>query len=140
MSYRNDHFNRRMASLEVIVAEFADASKAKAFSDCGTGVERMLQTMDYSPATESKAEAEAEQRREERLFESEMRLVEAGKRHLIPVLLLIVENGSNRSESIAIMAKSRQTGRGRKKFESARKAYKRCLKSLLNFFGVQTLH
>ena len=125
MSYRNDRFNQRMASLEVIVSEFADASKAKAFSDCGTGVERMLLTMDYSPATESKAEAEAEQRREERLFEAEMRLAEAGKRHLIPVLLLIVENGSNREESLK---------------KVPRRTYFLHRKQLLVFFGCTLLH
>ena len=140
MSYRNDRFNQHMQSLEVMISGFADASKAKVLSDRGKGVERMLSALDHNPSDESKSEVKVEQRREIRLFEAEMRLVEAGKRHLIPVLLLIVEHGNNRTESIAILSKRRQTGRGRKKFESARKAYKRCLKSLLDFFGVQSVH
>ena len=46
MSYRNERFNRSMRSLEVIVTGITDVSKAKVFSDCGTGVRRMLAALD----------------------------------------------------------------------------------------------
>ena len=123
MSYRNDRFNRRMTSLEVMISGFADASKAKVFSDRGKGVERMFLALDYSPGIESKPEVE--QRRAVCLAEAEMRLAEAGKRHLIPVLLLIVENGSNREESIKRVP---------------RRTYFLHRKQLLVFFGCTLLH
>jgi len=95
MSYRSDRFNARMRSLEKMAGE-CDVSKWPLLSDNGAGVERMLDAMD-----DAKEEEDLQADRAERLFVAEMRLVEAGLRHLVPVLLLIVDNGSDRAASLA---------------------------------------
>jgi len=97
MSYRSERFNRRMMSLEVVVAGFADVSKAKIFSDGGAGAHAIRENPGLGLGRRSTVEEET---REEKLFEAEMRLADTEKSHLIPVLLLIVENGSNREESL----------------------------------------
>ena len=68
---------------------------------------------------------EGGQRQEDLLFNAEMRLVEAGKRHLIPVLLLIVENGANREESMKRVPK---------------RTYFRHREALLRFFSGTRVH
>ena len=129
MSYRNERLNRSMMSLEVIVAGITDASKAKVFSDHGQGVDRMIAALDYDPRSEPRAEVNAARKRKDLLFDAEMQLVEAKKRHLIPVLLLIVENGSNRQESILSLA---ATSKNR---NAARKRYFEHRDLLLSFFS-----
>ena len=124
MSYRNERFNRSMRSLEVIVTGITDVSKAKVFSDCGTGVRRMLAALDWDTRQVEKR-GEGGQRQEDLLFNAEMRLVEAGKRHLIPVLLLIVENGANREESMKRVPK---------------RTYFRHREALLRFFSGTRVH
>jgi len=101
MSYRSERFNRRMMSLEVMVAGFADVSKAKIFSDGVAGAHAIREGQE----SRSRSRVE-EETREGKLFEAEMRLADAEKSHLIPVLLLIVENGSNREESLKHVARA----------------------------------
>ena len=129
MSYRNERLNRSMMSLEVIVAGITDVSKAMVFSDHGQGVDRMIAALDYDPRSEPRAEVNAARKRKDLLFDAEMQLVEAKKRHLIPVLLLIVENGSNRQESILSLA---ATSKNR---NAARKRYFEHRDLLLSFFS-----
>ena len=129
MSTRNERFNRSMRSLETMISGMPDPSKSAKLSDCGKSAARMYAAFEPVPDTPD---------RNQELAGAVLRLIVMGMGRLVPTLLLIAENGNDRKASVFIMSQSRQDGRGRKKFESARKAYKRCLKSLLNFFGVQT--
>jgi len=113
MSYRNDRLNRSMRSLDAMTNGFQDISKVKVLSDGGVGVERIMEAVEENARTARDSRAERcargsralrEDEREEKLFEAEMRLVEAGKGYLIRVLLLIVENKSNRKESLRSVA------------------------------------
>ena len=131
MTYRADRFNKSMRSLEAMVSGMADASKSAKLSDRGKSAARMYAAFEPEPDAPN---------RDQELAGAVLRLIVEEMSHLVPTLLLIAENGSDRTRSIALMACSRKSGRGRKKFESARKAYKRCLKSLLNFFDVQSVH
>ena len=131
MTYRAERFNNSMRSLEAMVSGMADASKSAKLSDRGESTARMYAAFEPEPDAPD---------RDQELAGAILRLIVAGLDYLVPTLLLIAENGSGRTRSIALMACSRKSGRGRKKFESARKAYKRCLKSLLNFFDVQSVH
>jgi len=133
VSYRSERFNRRMMSLEVMVAGFADVSKVKIFSDGGAGARairegqeiRSRSTMEDALFSDAARCRVYEETREEKLFEAEMRLADAGKSHLIPVLLLIVENGSNREESLK---------------KVPRRTYFLNRKQLLEFFGCTQVH
>ena len=131
MTYRAERFNRSMRSLEAMVSGMTDASKSAKLSDRGKSAARMYTAFEPEPDTPD---------RDQELAGAVLRLTVEGMGHLVPSLLLIAENGSERRRSIALMACSRKNGRGRKKFESARKAYKRYLKLLLNFFCVQSVH
>ena len=131
MSRRNERFNRSMRSLEAMIAGMSDPSKSVKLSDRGESAARMYAAFEPEPDAPD---------RDQELAGAVLRLIVEGRDHLVPTLLLIAENGNDRTRSIALMACSRKSGRGRKKFESARKAYKRCLKSLLNFFDVQSAH
>ena len=103
MSYRSERFNRRMKSLET-TASGRDTSKWRALSDGGLGVERVLTALDGDEDVPADASGTTkpldEDERDELLFNAEMRLVEAHRRHLIPVLLLIAENGPDRERSL----------------------------------------
>ena len=131
MTYRAERFNRSMRSLEAMVSGMADDSKSTKLSDRGKTAARMYAAFEPEPDAPD---------RDQELTGAVLRLIVEGMDYLVPPLLLIAENGNDRTRSIALMACSRKSGRGRKKFESARKAYKRCLKSLLNFFDVQSVH
>jgi len=98
MSYRSDRFNRAMRSLD---HSCIDPSKDRSQNDNGLALGRMLDALDYDEAKEEARERAIRAIRDERLFVAEMRLVEAGLRHLVPVLLLIVDNGSDRAASLA---------------------------------------
>ena len=99
MSTRNERFADSMLSLETAV-EGLDTDKATFFSDHGRSVELMIAAIDYDESAESQAEDDEAKRRDEALFEAEMRLAEAGKAYLISTLLLIVENGSDIETSL----------------------------------------
>ena len=96
MSYRNDRLNTSMHSLETKLSGTTDISKSPLLSDNGQSMKRMYKSLDYSPEDVEREESEYE----EKLLIAEMRLVEAGLKHLVPVLLLIVENRDNREESM----------------------------------------
>jgi len=116
VSRRSERFNRAMLSVD---AESIDPAKNHATSDGGLGVERLTEAIDYDTRAETAREKRIRAEREEKLFQAEMRLVEAGKGYLIRVLLLIVENFYNREES----------------FKSVpRRTYFRHLKQLIEFF------
>lgn len=95
MSYRSDRFNASMRSLDQFSAEFDDPSKITTFSDRGAGVERMLEQIEPTPDDAPDPN--------QALAGAILRLVVCGKEHLVPTLLLIARNGSNREESIGSM-------------------------------------
>ena len=102
MSTRNERFNASMSSLDELSASFEDPTKANVFSDKGKGVERMVTMLDYDVTAEERLQSALE----DKLFIAEMRLVDANRRYLIPVLLLIVENGKDREKSIEKVSRS----------------------------------
>jgi len=126
MSYRSERFNNAMRSTDY---SDIDPAKNRNSSDGGLGVERMLDAIDYDDAKEEARERAIRAERAERLFVAEMQLVEAGLRHLIPVLLLIVENGTDFRESIGRMSPSCKTP------NAARKKYFEHRARLLAFFA-----
>jgi len=126
MSYRSERFNNAMRSTDY---SDIDPAKNRNSSDGGLGVERMLDAIDYDDAKEEARERAIRAERAERLFVAEMQLVEAGLRHLIPVLLLIVENGTDFRESIGRMSPSSKSR------NAARKKYFEHRALLLAFFA-----
>ena len=102
MSTRNERFNASMRSLDELTASFEDPTKANVFSDKGKGVERMVTMLDYDVTAEERLQSALE----DKLFIAEMRLVDANQKYLIPVLLLIVENGKDREKSIEKVSRS----------------------------------
>jgi len=129
MSYRSDRFNARMRSLEKMAGE-CDVSKWPILSDNGKGADDIRESAYCNKwIDDAKEEARNRDVRAERLFVAEMRLVEAGLRHLVPVLLLIVENGSDFRESIGRLAPSSAS------HNAARKKYFEHRARLLAFFA-----
>ena len=118
MSYRNERFANSMHSLDSAI-EGIDIAKVKQFSDNELGVQRMIDAIDYDDAQETRNEKRRDETKAEKLFNAEMRLAEVGKGYLIRVLLLIIENGNNREESCA---------------KVARRTYYRHREELLKFF------
>ena len=102
MSPRNHRFTASMRSLDELTASFKDPSKAEVFSDKGLGVERMVSTLDYDVTAEERLQSALA----DKLFIAEMRLVDANRKYLIPVLLLIVENGKDREKSLGKVSHS----------------------------------
>ena len=97
MTYRAERFNRAMRSLEAMVSGMADASKSAKISDRGESAARMYAAFEPEP--------DAPDRNQE-LAGAVLRLIVAGPDHLVPTLLLIAENGSERERSIQLMPKS----------------------------------
>ena len=91
MSCRSDRFNASMCSLESFSAKFDDPSKIATLSDRGKGVERLIDVL--TPPPDDTPD------RNQELAGAVLRLVIAGKEHLVTTLLEIAENGSNREES-----------------------------------------
>jgi len=136
MSYRSDRFNRAMRSLDAM-AGGRDVSKWPILSDNGNGAHAIREST-YCNKWIGCGDAvgrvaprppQSQADRAWRLFVAEMRLVEAGLRHLVPVLLLIVENGSRFRESIWRMSPSCKTP------NAARKKYFEHRARLLAFFA-----
>lgn len=111
MSYRSDRFNDTMPSLDRFVDGFDDPSKIATLSDRGKSAASMCDALD---PTENDAPD-----RDQELAGAILRLVIAGKGHLVPTLLLIAENGDNREKSLATMP---------------RRSYFRHRDALLDFF------
>ena len=94
MTYRAERFNRSMRSLEAMVSGMADASKSVKLSDRGKSAARMYAAFEPEPDAHD---------RDQELAGAVLRLIVAGKDHLVPTLLLIAENGSDRERSILHM-------------------------------------
>ena len=94
MTYRAERFNRSMRSLEAMVSGMADASKSAKLSDRSKSAARMYAAFEPEP--------DAPDRNQE-LAGAVLRLIVAGKEYLVPTLLLIAENGSDRERSIQQM-------------------------------------
>jgi len=125
MSWRSDRFNQGMRSTDF---PDVDPAKNRTRSDEGLGVGRMLDALDYDDAAETLRERAFQSDRAKRLFAAEMQLADAGKGHLTRVLLLIVENGSDRAASIAALSAVSKT------WNAARKKYFDHRDRLLAFF------
>ena len=97
MNYRAERFNNSMRSLEAMVSDFKDASKASIFSDKGAGVGRLVSEID---ANGQDARSTTDSSRKALLRAAERKLRQSGRGYLVPVLRLIVKNGSARYLSL----------------------------------------
>ena len=91
MTYRAERFNRSMRSLEAMVTGMADASKSVKLSDRGKSAARMYAAFEPEPDAPD---------RDQELAGAVLRLIVEEMDHLVPTLLLIAENGSDRESSI----------------------------------------
>ena len=91
MTYRAERFNKSMRSLEAMVSGMADASKSAKLSDRGKSAARMYAAFEPEPDSPD---------RDQELVGAVLRLIIAGKEYLVPALLLIAENGSDRERSM----------------------------------------
>ena len=91
MSRRNERFNRSMRSLEAMIAGMSDPSKSAKLSDRGECAARMYAALEPEPDAPD---------RDQELAGAVLRLVVTGLDYLVPTLLLIAENGSDREKSI----------------------------------------
>ena len=98
MTWRAERFNASLASLDEFVDGFDNPAKIVAFADRGEGVGRMLEQIGPTPGTSPDPDQE--------LAGAVLRLVVAGKDHLVPTLLLIAENRDDREKSLATMPRS----------------------------------
>ena len=91
MTYRAERFNNSMRSLEAMVSDMADASKSARLSDRGENAARMYAAFEPEPDAHD---------RDQELAGAVLRLIVAGLDYLVPTLLLIAENGSDREKSM----------------------------------------
>ena len=105
MSYRNARLTNGFLSLDKLAGEI-DLEKARIVSDGGAGVERIVRLVDCSdfsidgePKVTAKERKAATERRR-KLRAAIGRLRRAGRGYLVPVLRLIVKNGSERNRSL----------------------------------------
>ena len=91
MSRRNERFNRSMRSLDAMIAGMSDPSKSAKLSDRGESAARMYAAFESEPDTPD---------RNQELAGAVLRLIVEGMDYLVPTLLLIAENGSEREKSI----------------------------------------
>ena len=91
MTYRAERFNNSMRSLEAMVSGMADASKSTKLSDRGKTAARMYAAFESEPDTPD---------RDQELAGAVLRLIVEGMGYLVPTLLLIAENGSEREKSM----------------------------------------
>ena len=95
MTFRNERFNASLASLDEFIDGFDDPAKIAAFADRGGGVGCMLEQIE--PTSDTSPDPGQE------LAGAVLRLVVAGKDHLVPTLLLIAENRDDREKSLQQM-------------------------------------
>ena len=126
MSYRNERFNRRFLSLDLI-GDGDNPEKRDILSDNGDGARRIRNAPDEAARPES---APCQAAWEEKLAKAMDRLVAAGLARLLPVLDQVVANGKNRRESIGKLAMKRHITRA-----SAERFYDRGVRDLLAFFS-----
>ena len=129
MSFRNDRLNASCLSLDKL-AKSIDPAKSRVFSDRGDGAERICRDVDSEDELEAERDLELDNERLEMLLLSKWFLDICGKSRLIPVLEQIVENGSNRRESIWWLSMKRHIRKA-----SAERFYDRGVKVLLAFFS-----
>ena len=110
MTYRAERFNNSMRSLEAMVSGMADASKSAKLSDRGKSAARMYAAFEPEPGTPD---------RDQELAGAVLRLIVEELDYLVPTLLLIAENGSDRERSMQ---------------QVPRRSYFRHREDLLNFF------
>ena len=110
MTYRADRFNKSMRSLEAMVSGMADASKSAKLSDRGKSAARMYAAFEPEPDAPD---------RDQELAGAVLRLIVEEMSHLVPTLLLIAENESERERSME---------------QVPRRSYFRHRDDLLNFF------
>ena len=91
MTYRAERFNNSMRSLEAMLSGMADASKSAKLSDRGKSAARMYAAFEPEPDTPD---------RDQELAGAVLQLIVEGMGHLVPILLLIAENGSERELSM----------------------------------------
>ena len=94
MTYRAERFNKSMRSLEAMVSGMADASKSAKLSDRGKSAARMYAAFEPEPDAPD---------RDQELAGAVLRLIVEGMGYLVPTLLLISENGSEREKSMQQM-------------------------------------
>ena len=95
MTFRNERFNASLFSLDEFMDGFEDPAKITTFADRGEGVGQMLEQVEPTPDTSPDPDQE--------LAGAVLRLVVAGKDHLVPTLLLIAENRDDREKSLRQM-------------------------------------
>ena len=95
MTFRNERFNASLFSLDEFMDGFEDPAKITTFADRGEGVGQMLEQIEPTPDTSPDPDQE--------LAGAVLRLVVAGKDHLVPTLLLIAENRDDREKSLQQM-------------------------------------
>ena len=131
MNYRNNRFNKTFLSLDLL-AESIDLGKSPYVSDNGAYVRHLIDHM-VTPPDEAERIADEEERRRAVLLAKVMNGLErTGRGYLIPVLRLIVENGNDRTASIAALAKERGTS-----YAAAKVLYFRHRKTLLKLLCVR---
>ena len=129
MSYRNERFNRRFLSLDLI--GYGDnPEKRDILSDNGEGARRIRRAPDL---LRDKA-APCLAARERKLAKARGLLVKAGLARLLPVLEQVVANGKNRRESICRLSKIWHV-----RLDVARRKYYRGSKTLLTFFSANKI-
>ena len=94
MTYRAERFNRSMRSLEAMVSGMTDASKSAKLSDRGDSAARLYAAFEPEPNPPD---------RDQELVGAILRLIVEGLNYLVPTLLLITENGSERERSMQLM-------------------------------------
>ena len=131
MSWRSNRFSNGLHSLDWMVEE-CGTSKMLNLSDRGAGAARVVREADTTPGSIAREEAAFDSAYDRRLNVARMRLVRANLAYLLPVLRLIVENGSRRRRSIREIA-----ARNGSTYEAAEKLYFAQRKKLENFFCAQ---
>ena len=99
MNYRNARLANGFLSLDKLDGEI-DLVKSRVASDGGAGAGRMVGDIDRRPDDAEREEDEAARERQRRFHAAITRLYRAGRGHLVPVLRLIVKNGSARHLSL----------------------------------------
>ena len=99
MNYRNARLANGFLSLDKLAGEI-DLVKSRVVSDGGAGVERMVGDIDRTPGDTEREERNAAAERQRKLHAAIARLYRAGRGYLVPVLKLIVKNGSARHLSL----------------------------------------